>query len=295
MCVNGSLSRKEPVVSGIPQGSVLGPLLFVIFINDLPTNLSCQTLLFADDTKVYSCVKSQADSEKLQQDLHKLEEWSKKWLLKFHPEKCKVLSLGRYEDGAGYYYTLFDQLIEHIDEEKDIGVMIDSELTFESHITAKVKKANQIMGLIRRVFSYLEKEMFVRLYTALVRSHLEYSQVVWAPWRRSLIRLIESVQERATSQVDGLAGMSYVERLKTLGLTSLSFRRLRGDMIELWKHFHVYDSECLPRNFRKVNRSIRGTRHPLQLYPNVAQRRCSGGAGQQLLLQDVKALESATS
>ena len=209
--VNGSLSEEDQVISGIPQGSVLGPLLFVIFINDLPDKLTCQSLMFADDTKVYSRVTNQEDAQLLQQDLNQLEQWSEEWLLKFHPDKCKVLSMGRFEDGAGYYYTLFGQLLEHIDEEKDLGVIIDSELSFENHISAKIKKANQMMGLIRRVFSFLGKEMFIRLYTALVRTHLEYSQVVWAPWRKEMIRRVERVQERATSQVDGLAGLSYVE------------------------------------------------------------------------------------
>ena len=80
-----------------------------------------------------------------------------------------MLSLGKFEDGAGYYYTLFGQILEHIEEEKDLGVIIDAEMSFENHINAKVKKANQMMGLIRRVFSYLSKDMFLRLYTSFVR------------------------------------------------------------------------------------------------------------------------------
>ena len=151
--VNGSLSEEEPVISGIPQGSVLGPLLFVIFINDLPQNLTSQSLMFADDTKVFSRVSNRDEAQALQRDLNELEQWSNTWLLKFHPDKCKVLSIGRFEDGAGYYYTLFGQLLEHIDEEKDVGVMIDSELSFENHINAKVSKANQVMGLIRSIIS----------------------------------------------------------------------------------------------------------------------------------------------
>ena len=192
-------------------------------------------------------------------------------MLAFHPDKCKVLTLGRHEDiQYAHEYTLFGQKLEHIFEEKDIGVIIDSELSFESHISAKVKKANQMMGLIRRVFTFMGKEMFIRLYTAFVRSHLEFSQVVWAPWKRKFIRLIEAVQERATSLVDGMGNLSYQERLRALGLTTLSFRRLRGDMIEVWKHLNVYSRGTIPPSFRLVNRQIRvSTRHPLQLYPTV--------------------------
>ena len=192
-------------------------------------------------------------------------------MLAFHPDKCKVLTLGRHEDiQYAHEYTLFGQKLGHIFEEKDIGVIIDSELSFESHISAKVKKANQMMGLIRRVFTFMGKEMFIRLYTAFVRSHLEFSQVVWAPWKRKFIRLIEAVQERATSLVDGMGNLSYQERLRALGLTTLSFRRLRGDMIEVWKHLNVYSRDTIPPSFRLVNRQIRvSTRHPLQLYPTV--------------------------
>ena len=139
--VNGHLSSEGAVVSGIPQGSVLGPLLFVIYINDLPNCLNSQSLLFADDTKVYSQIKTPTDAYQLQTDLEKLEKWSQEWLLAFHPDKCKVLTLGRHEDiQYAHEYTLFGQKLEHIFEEKDIGVIIDSELSFESHISAKVKK-----------------------------------------------------------------------------------------------------------------------------------------------------------
>ena len=277
VCVNGKLSSEETVLSGIPQGSVLGPLLFVVYINDLPTQLNCSSLMFADDTKIFSRIQSHDDAYKLQDNLRKLEQWSHDWLLVFHPDKCKILTVGRHEDIVyAHNYTLFGQLLEHIDEEKDLGVIIDSELTFESHITAKVKKGNQMMGLIRRVFSFLGKEMFLRLYTSFVRSHLEFSQVVWAPWKIKLIRLIESVQERATKLVDGMANLSYEDRLHALGLTTLSYRRLRGSMIEVWKHFNIYTPGTIPSVFKRVNRPIRATRHPLQLYPAVAKDGITG-------------------
>ena len=276
--VNGKLSSEEAVLSGIPQGSVLGPFLFVIYINDLPSHLNSQALMFADDTKVFSQIQSIEDAYKLQEDLNRLEEWSRDWLLVFHPDKCKILTLGRHENIMyAHNFTLFGQELEHIDEEKDLGVIIDSELTFENHITTKVKKANQMMGLIRRVFSYMDKDIFLRLYPAFVRSHLEFSQAVWAPWRRKLVRLLESVQERATKLVGGLADLPYDQRLKVLGLTTLSYRRLRGAMIEVWKHINVYSTDTVPPIFKLVNRPIRTTtRHPLQLYPAIAKDGVTG-------------------
>ena len=202
----------------------------------------------------------------------KLEEWSRDWLLLFHPDKCKILTIGRHEDiPCAYPYSLFGTELEHIFEEKDIGITIDSELTFDTHIALKIKKANQTMGLIRRVFSHMGKEMFLRLYPAFVRSHLEFSQVVWAPWRRAQIRRIEAVQERATRMVEGLGHLDYTERLKALKLTTLSYRRLRGDMIEIWKHINTYSDGTRPMNFKLVQRPIRSTCHPHQLYPPTAK------------------------
>ncbi len=103
--VNGSASSWKPVTSGIPQGSVMGPILFVIFINDLPETVKSQIYLFADDTKIYSGISNLEDSEQLQDDLNKLQMWSNKWLLKFHPNKCKVASLGKRKVTSSYYMT----------------------------------------------------------------------------------------------------------------------------------------------------------------------------------------------
>ena len=268
--VNGHLSSEAPVLSGIPQGSVLGPLLFVLFINDLPASLTCPTWLFADDTKVASRITTLEDSERLQNDLHRLEQWSTAWLLKFHPDKCKVLTLGRHQDiPHAYRYKLFGQELEHVFEEKDLGITIDSDMLFENHMCLKVKKANQVMGLIRRVFSFLDANMFRRLYPVLVRSHLEYGQSVWSPHLRKHTQLLESVQIRATSKIDGFSNLSYAERLQALDLTTLAFRRPRGDMIEVYKHIHTYSSDVIPEIFRLTRRPARGDRHPLQIYEHL--------------------------
>ena len=272
--VNGQVSNEENVLSGIPQGSVLGPLLFVLYINDLPKGLDCVTYLFTDDTKVLKRVQNLDDSLQLQEDLTKLEGWSQQWLLSFHPDKCKILTLGKHENiPHAYQYKLFDTVLEHIFQEKDLGVIIDSDITFEDHIACKVKKANAVMGLIRRVFTFMDKQMFKKLFTSLVRSHLEFSQSVWSPRTRKLINLVESVQIRATKLVEGMADMEYSQRLADLQLTTLAFRRKRGDMIETWKHINVYSACNVPSNFKLCNRPIRSAtgRHPFQLYKPLAK------------------------
>ena len=116
--------------------------------------------------------------------------------------------------------------------EKDLGVVFDSELTFQYHICEKVRKANCTIGLTRRSFSYLDCKMFLKMYTSFVRPHLEYAQAVWAPFLRKHIIMIENVQIRATKLVDGLGKLKYKDRLTRLNLPTLAFRRIRGDMIE---------------------------------------------------------------
>ena len=262
--VNGELSGAKPVISGIPQGSVLGPLLFVLYINDLPDSVSSNILLFADDTKIFRQVSSKSDALRLQEDINVLNNWSEKWLLRFNTDKCHVLTLGKIDKIMHTHrYELYGDELDHVFEEKDLGVMIDMDLTFEEHMATKIGKANGIMGLIRRTFSYLDGDTFKKLYTSFVRPHLEYANSVWSPHLRKHIKMLESVQIRATKLVDGMKSMSYTERLQALNLPTLLHRRQRGDMIQVWKHFNTYDQQTLPSNFRpnpRVNR-----RHPYQL------------------------------
>lgn len=137
--VNGKNSDWTGVLSGIPQGSVLGPLLFVIFINDLPDNVDSEVFLFADDTKIFRTITTPQDPDILQQDLNQLSNWSDTWLLKFHPDKCKQMKIGaNYIQDA--QYKLKDHVVKTVTNEKDIGVTIDTELNFEQHIGEKAKK-----------------------------------------------------------------------------------------------------------------------------------------------------------
>jgi hypothetical protein len=164
--VNGERSAWHNVTSGIPQGSVLVPLLFVIFINDLPETVNSDAYLFADDTKIFKIIKSSDDSTILQDDLTKLEEWSDTWLLRFHPDKCKHMHIGKQNDDNSY--SLHRKSLEKVIEEKDIGVVIDSDLTFEKHINGKVNKANQMFATLQRTFQFMDKSTFVQLYNAFV-------------------------------------------------------------------------------------------------------------------------------
>ncbi|MCG8626996.1 MAG: hypothetical protein MJE68_33970 [Proteobacteria bacterium] len=232
--VNGESSQCKDVTSGIPQGSVLGPLLFVIFINDLPTQVKSDIFLFADDMKIFQTIKSMDDRETLQEDINIMLDWADKWQLEFHPDKCVSMSINNKGEHTRTY-KMRDTILKLVDQEKDIGVVVDKQLKFESHIYEKINKANSMMGLIHRSFIHLDEDMFKKLFKALVHPHLEYANSVWHPTKIKDITAIENVQQRATKYLPTLKNLTYEECLRKLGLPTLQFRRLRGDLIETYK------------------------------------------------------------
>ena len=274
--INGYKSEWRDVTSGVPQGSVIGPLLFVLYINDLPDRVKAEIYLFADDTKMY-CKITENGMSTLQEDLNKLQIWSDTWLLKFHPDKCKVLKVhkGNKTNSRKYYMKTLDSEIEEkeleqVKSEKDLGIITDDILSFAEHIQTKVNKATKIMGLIRRSFMFMDAEMFRKLFTAMVRPHLEYGQVIWSPIKKKDIISIENVQRRASKSIPELKNLSYPERLKKLNLPTLSYRRHRGDMIELYKTMNgLYDDVALQPSRREG--ITRG--HSLKIFKERANSR----------------------
>jgi hypothetical protein len=239
VCVNGIYSEWAAVTSGIPQGSVLGPVLFVVFINDMPEVVSSICKLFADDTKVYRDINTTDDNLALQDDLYHLSDWSDKWLLKFNNKKCKRMHIGGKNEKFEYKLCRDSaNAIEETLEEKDLGVIVEPDLSFRKHISTAVNKANKIVGVIKRTFDYRENDIINKLYCSLVRPHLEYANSVWAPYLRKDINSIENVQRRATKIIPGLADLPYESRLTSLRLFSLAYRRRRGDMIRVYKMLH---------------------------------------------------------
>jgi ribonuclease P/MRP protein subunit RPP40 len=266
VCINGNYSSWGKVTSGIPQGSVLGPILFVIYINDLPDVVrNSFAYLFADDTKVFKVIACDEDRRELQSDLSALQEWSDTWLLKFHPDKCEVLTIGKDEQPAYPYYLESGgnrHPLNHVEYEKDLGITVSTNLDFDQHISEKVNKGNSMMGLIRRTFQYIDEENFKLLYKAFVRPHLEYGNAVWSPHKVEHITALENVQRRATKLVPAIKDLPYEERLKRLCLPTLAYRRLRGDMIETYKMFNSYDPDVALDLQRRVS-NTRGHKYKL--------------------------------
>ncbi len=181
--VNGNPSSWVDVISGVPQGSVLGPVLFVIFINDMPEQIKSFLSLFADDAKLYAKSSTPEQQSIIQEDLSNLQSWSDTWQLHFNKTKCKTLYLGKSNVKKPYHMQNGQEqvILEETVAEKDLGVMIDNELSFEIHIAEAIKKANTKLGMIKRTFVCLNESMLTQLYIALVRPHLEYANVSWSP------------------------------------------------------------------------------------------------------------------
>ena len=189
--VENEFSNSVPVKSGIPQGSVLGPTLFVIFINDMPEIVESMCQLFADDAKIFRNVSSREDCIKLQNDLDKLTEWSARWQLPFNVEKCKSLHKGK--KNSRHRYVMDIQELEQVREEKDLGVLVDDELKFHRQTAAAVKKANAILGMLKKSFVLFDEVTLPLLYKSLVRPHLEYGNVIWGPFYKGDIKAVERI------------------------------------------------------------------------------------------------------
>ena len=238
--VDGEVSNWKSVLSGVPQGSVLGPILILIYINDLDDDITSKVLKFADDTKVFKEIKSDANRQHLQDDLNKLIEWSEKWQMLFNFGKCKCCHTGHGNEDA--QYTMGGTVLNTTLKEKDLGLTISADMKVPEQCGIAAAKGNQILGLIRRNIVYKEKELIIPLYKTIVWPHLEYCIQAWRPYRKKDIDMLERVQRRATKIIPKRRNISYEMRLKECGLTTLETRRLRGDQIEVFKILNGYEN-----------------------------------------------------
>ena len=213
--VDSEISNWKSVLSGVPQGSVLGPILFLIYINDLEDDISSKVLKFADDTKVFRNVTNDTDKKNLQDDLDKLVKWSEKWQMLLNFGKCKCIHIGH--GNMDEEYKMGDAVLGRNTQVKDLGVTFSADMKVSEQCGIAASKGNKILGLIRITIMYKEKQLIVPLYKAIVRPHLEYCIQAWRPYRKKDIDKLERIQQKATKMIPELRDLSYESHLLQCG------------------------------------------------------------------------------
>lgn len=264
--IDGEESDSIPVTSGVPQGSVLGPILFLIYINDLPDEVCSQVRLFADDTALYLTLESKADSSTLQNDLDILSTWETRWDMEFNPGKCQVVQVtgSKSKKPINTSYTLHGQVLETVTCAKYLGVDISSNLSWNPHIDRIVGSANRTLGFIRRNIKTKMPKVRERAYNTLVRPQLEYASAVWDPHTKERISQIEQVQRRAARwTVNNFdRELSVTQTLEELGWRTLDQRRADARLCLFYKIVYGLVAVPIPAYIQPSSRESRYT-HPL--------------------------------
>jgi hypothetical protein len=223
--VNRSFSQTKPVTSGIPQGSVAGPLLFLIFINDLPNVLKhSKVYMFADDCKIYFSFNRNENSDCLQQDLSLLFDWIRKMQLSLAVEKCAVMHFS--SNNPQKVYNIENRALETVDEIRDLGFIISKDLQFSKHCQTIVKLAAQRMNCILRTFQTRNTSFLIKCFNTFVRSKLEYGSQIWSPYHLDDIDLIESVQREFTRRIPAIKKYIKKQKLKKKYFTFVALERI---------------------------------------------------------------------
>ena len=239
--IEGIKSDSVDITSGVPQGSVLGPLLFLVYINDLadifPDNVISK--LFADDAKLYTEIKTSSDIDNLQFSIDALSTWAETWQLKISISKCTALDISLKNKTDSYCdNTIQGTVLKTLEEVIDLGVKFDSKLTFTPHISQVVAKAKQRLFLLFRAFQTREIAPLLTAYKSYILPIVSYCSSVWSPHQLGDIYALESVQRLFSRRIWGLEKLPYNARLKLLKIPSLELRRLRADLLLCFKIIH---------------------------------------------------------
>ena len=236
----GQTSSQCPVTSGVPQGTVLGPLLFLLYINDLPDTVQLSVRLFADDALVYGIVASDADCDLLQSDLRRLESWQYHWQMEFNPSKCKIVTISHKNNPPQRKYVFCGVELEQVDTFPYLGVTISNKLKWSAHVSITAAKASKSLGTIQRNLWNCPKKVKEIAYTSLVRPKLEYASAAWDPFLKKDISALEMVQSKAarfcSQNYDRYA--SVTDMIKDLGWATLETRRRQARLTLMYKLTH---------------------------------------------------------
>ena len=236
--LNGHLSSPSEVISGVPQGTILGPVLFLVYIADIGDKVTKSTISsYADDSKMHKKIRNQQDGVDLQLDVNKLYEWTTLNLMEFNTTKFEALRIGKNEKLKEeiQYKTPEGECIKTTEIAKDLGVHFNSKGTFSDHIELKATKARQMTGYICRTFLTRNREVMLTLLRSLVFPILDYSCVVWNPHLQQDITRLESAQRLLTSKIDGMESFNYYKRLQELNIYSAERRRDRYIILYIFK------------------------------------------------------------
>jgi len=241
--INGVCSSSEPVLSGVPQGSVLGPLLFLIYVDELaclPLSDGSQCVLYADDLLLFRPVKDHMDIQCLQNDISSVEEWVQHNYLTLNTSKCKSMIVSRKKSQPyPSTLTLGGQRLEQVESFKYLGVLLSSNLSFSQHIQTICAKARKILGLLyRRFYKNTSNEALLQLYISLVRPHLEYASPVWNPYLKKDIKQLEDVEKFALKMITMQWDLGYQDLLRISDISSLQSRRVQSSLCTLFKIVH---------------------------------------------------------
>ena len=252
-------------ICGVPQGTVLGPLLFLVYINDLPDCISSSCSLFADDCLLYRKINSKTDQKVLQQDLQNLQEWADKWLMMFNVNKCETLQIS-LKHIINYSYLLYGQPLKSVNKARYLGVIIDSKLSFNTQVNLVCKKANNALSFLRRNLYSCQWEVKAEAYQIYVHPILEYATCAWANVTQCNNKL-EAVQRRAARFVTGdfCSTSSVTQMLTTLKWDSLNHCRNISRLQMMYKTIHEIVDLTLPE-YITFNRGItRGHEYKLTI------------------------------
>ena len=235
LCVTANYAHSRPrlVTSGVPQGSVLGPLLFLIFINDMPSTVTSSSLkLFADDSLLYHPIHQPDDLTKLQDDLDSLFAWSEKSQINFNISKCQHIRIARSKsDCSSHTYTMSSEPITSVHEVKYLGITIDEKLSFDTHISDICTKANRTLLMLMRTLKKARRRTRILAYNTICRPRLEYASQTWSPHLRKHIALIEAVNRKAFRWCFNLRKFDHITDLMLLNnWPTLSSRRANSDL-----------------------------------------------------------------
>ena len=256
--IGGASSAQLPVTSGVPQGSVLGPTLFLIYINDLPDVVHCKVSLYADDTLLYSEIGSKSDEIDFQADIDAVYKWSVDWKMAFNTDKCEFIIFGNGDQNTTY--RLGNATLSSVNKIKYLGVTLQSDLKFNTHIDEKLNKASKILGCIKHTLHGAPTKAKRLAYTSLCRPILEYADSAWDPCNKQTIYTIEMIQNRAVRFIKNLKGReSVTDARDQLGLSSLQDRRKNHRVSLLMKILSNESQHTLATAYDELLNDRKGT------------------------------------